>query len=202
MIKRLAAIFFLASFLAGCSNAVTTTISDRYMTYQPRTIAVLPVVWTGESVKNKGVSETFRLMSSAKLKELNYGVSDPGVVDAAYEKLGQSAASTAPEKLAAVTGSDAVLYIKIRQWDVSRFVTYASLTVEADYELYSASGERLWQARYSTRDADLRLDKKSLEYAIITAYEPKVQRFVDAVFTTLPGYSGRTQARTFFQWLP
>ncbi len=201
MIKRLSALLLLVLLAAGCSNAVKTTISDRYTASQPRSIAVAPVVWSG-GVEDKGVAETFRTMTAEKLKELGYGVVSPEDVDAAFGKLGPAAASKTPAELAVLAGTDAVLFIKIREWDISRFVTYASLKVKADYELYSATGERLWTANYSISDADLRLDRSSMEYAIIKAYEPKVQRFVDAVFTTLPKAQARSNARTFFQWLP
>lgn len=202
MIKRLSCLFFLAVLLAGCSNSVKTTLSERYRAYSPKTVAVAPVVWEAEG-ESKDAANTFRTMTAEKLKELNYRVVPLSAIDDTYLKLGSSnMAAKAPSELATLLGSDAVLFIKIRQWNIDRFVTYASLTVEADYELYSASGERLWMAGYSTRDADLRLDKKSMEYAIIKAYEPKVQRFVDAIFTTLPQANDRPDERTFFQWLP
>lgn len=202
MIKRLSCLFFLAVLLAGCSNSVKTTLSERYRAYSPKTVAVAPVVWKAEGESNDAAN-TFRMMTAEKLKELNYRVVPLSAIDDTYLKLG-SAAMTAknPSELAALLGADAVLFIKIQQWNIDRFVTYASLKVEADYELYSATGERLWRAGYSTRDADLRLDRKSMEYAIIKAYEPKVQRFVDAIFTTLPQANAETNERTFFQWLP
>ena len=201
MIKRLSALLLLVLLAAGCSNAVHTTLSDRFTVAQPRTVAVAPVVWT-DGDEDKGVSNAFRTMTAQKLKELNYGVLAAGDVDAAFGKLGAAAALKTPAELASLTGADAVLFIKIREWNISRFVTYASLKVEADYELYSAGGVKLWTANYSISDADLRLDRTSMEYAIIKAYEPKVQRFVDAVFTTLPKAQTRADARTFFQWLP
>lgn len=201
MIKRLSALFLLAVLLAGCSSAVKTTLSERYGMSSPGTVAVAPVVWeAGE--ENRDVAFTFRTMTAGKLEELNYRAVPLGSVDRAYAKLGAGASSKSPAELAMLLNADAVLFIKIREWTVSRFLTYASLTVEADYELYAASGERLWSAGYSTRDADLRLDKKSMEYAIIKAYEPKVQRFVDAVFTTLPVARASSGERTFFKWLP
>lgn len=201
MIKRLSALFLIALFLTGCSNAVKTTLSERYGMNSPGTVAVAPVVWEA-GVESRDAAGTFREMTAGKLKELNYRAVPLESIDKRYAELGASAATKSPAELAKLLGADAVLFIKIREWTISRFVTYASLTIEADYELYSATGERLWSAGYSTRDADLRLDKKSMEYAIIKAYEPKVQRFVDAVFTTLPGASARSGERTFFKWLP
>lgn len=202
MIKRLSCILFLAVLLAGCSNSVKTAISERYGAHSPKTVAVAPVVWQAEG-ESKDAGNTFRTMTAEKLKELNYRVVPLSAVDDTYVKLGSSyMAARNPSELAALFGADAVLFIKIKQWNIDRFVTYASLKVEADYELYSATGERLWRAGYSTRDADLRLDIKSMEYAIIKAYEPKVQRFVDAIFTTLPQANTRSDERTFFQWLP
>lgn len=202
MIKRLLPLFMLLAFLSGCANAVRTTLSERYAANSPGTVAVVPVFWQADA-EGKEVGYTFRMMTVEKLKDLNYRVVPPAAVDDAYIKLGSSSmAGKSPAELAALLNADAVLFIRIKTWTVDRFVTYASLKVEAAYELYSATGERLWKAEYATRDADLRLDRKSMEYAIIKAYEPKVQRFVDAIFSTLPQAQARTNARSFFKWLP
>ncbi|MBI5586963.1 MAG: DUF799 family lipoprotein [Deltaproteobacteria bacterium] len=202
MIKRLLPLFMLLAFLTGCANAVRTDLSERYAANSPRTVAVVPVFWQADA-ENKEVGYTFRMMTVEKLKDLNYRVVPPAAVDDTYIKLGSSSmAGKSPAELAGLLNADAVLFIKIKTWNIDRFVTYASLKVEAAYELYSATGERLWQAEYATKDADLRLDRKSMEYAIIKAYEPKVQRFVDAIFSTLPQAQAQTNARSFFQWLP
>jgi hypothetical protein len=42
-----------------------------------------------------------------------------------------------------------------------------------------------------------------MELAVQKIYEPRIQRFVDAVFTTLPpGEAKAGQRKTYFQWLP
>ena len=51
--------------------------------------------------------------------------------------------------------------------------------------------------------ADLGLDSRPMELAVHQAFEPRIQRFVDAVFSTLPPREAEeSQRKTYFQWLP
>lgn len=203
MIKRILAALVLV-VIAGCGNTVKTTLSERYGAARPLKVAVLPVVWEEQAADEANeVSYLFRTMTSQKLLSKNYRVIALEEIDEAFLKQGKAAFfARKPEEIAKSLGADAVLYTKVTQWDKSAFITYISLDIEALYEMYSASGERLWDAEYVTEEADITLDTSSAEYAVLKAYEPRVQRFVDIVFTTLPDSEATGQTRKFFQWLP
>lgn len=196
--------FFIVLALAGCSNAVKYTVSEQYGRTRPYTIAVMPVI--REDAAEEGgaeVSRLFRTMSAERLKNMNYGVATLEDVDGKVLKQGANrSALKTPRETAAELGADAVLYIYITDWDTRLFVTYASLRFKARFELYSKDGAKLWQASHGWGDADLRLDRNSLELAVIKAYEPQVQRFVDLVFATLPPGEPPKDNERYFDWLP
>ncbi len=204
MIRRYLILTALLAVMYGCANPVKSTLSPRYNDSRPYTIAIAPVAWEGQSDgEDKEIARLFRTMTGEKLNAMNYRVVAPE--DPEIKKPDSQAKDVAglSRQLAADLDSDAVLYIHITGWDKDRMVTYAALAVKARFEIYSSGGEPLWRAEYSTKESDLRLDKKPLEMAVIKIYEPRVQRFVDAVFSTLPqgGVPKRAQ-KTFFQWLP
>jgi len=106
-------------------------------------------------------------------------------------------------EIAALLKADSVLFIRIKEWDKDNLLPYKSLNIEAAFELHSAVGKVLWKAEYSTSEADLGLDSRPMELAVHNAFEPRIQRFVDAVFSTLPpGEADTSQRKTYFQWLP
>ncbi len=205
MIKKIIGAFIPLILVTGCATPIQYTVYDQYLRIRPHSIAILPVEWNdADDNEAKDVSYLLRTMTREKLNSMNYRTVPFEEIDEKYLKQGRSWFSgKRPEEIARFFNSDAVLYIRVGEWNKIRFVNYASLKVQASFELYSARGTRLWQAEYKDRDMDLRLDTKSMEFAIIKAYEPKVQRLVDASFITLPQGEGRKEAtQTFFQWLP
>ena len=50
-----------------------------------------------------------------------------------------------PETLAKLFGSDAVLYVAIKQWDAKFALLTTVVTVEFDYKLVSKDGVELWK---------------------------------------------------------
>lgn len=206
MIKiRFASILMLLLLVAaGCGNTVETTLSEDYRRLNPYRVAVLPVVWEEEAADDApSVSYLARVMAVEKLKSMSYSVVPLETVDEGFLKEGTAASfKRPPSEIASMTGADALLYTRIIEWDKSSFAAYASLDIEASFELRSKDGTTLWSALYSTGDRDLRLDTESMELAIHKAYEARLQRFVDIVFKTLPKAEDPAGAREFFRWLP
>ncbi|MBI5970006.1 MAG: hypothetical protein HY884_02500 [Deltaproteobacteria bacterium] len=206
-------IFFTALFVltvfAGCSNSVTYTLSEQYAQTAKMGVAVLPVEWPASiweggrfsAAEDKAVSYLFRTMVYEKLKTKNLRPVALETIDEAYLKAGKSSLSgKTPQELAALFNADSVLSVKITGWDKTTLGGYASLTIDASFEMHGSEGTSLWVAQYSTKESDLRLDAASVEYSVIKAHEPRIQRFVDAVFSTLPDSPARQDG--YFQWLP
>ncbi len=202
MTKRVIASFllFLFNVVSGCSNGPVYTISDDYRSVPPRTVVVLPV---GGTVEDANVKRLFRLMTFERLKSMNYAVFDLEEVDEKYLRLGSGRfKEMSPAEVSKLFGADAVLYTTITEWEEKLLVTYASLEIEADFELFSRKGKRLWEATYSTKESDIKMDKTTIEVTVIKVYEPRIQRIVDAAFSTLPFRPGGKEEKRFFDWLP
>ncbi len=203
MIKRIFVALVIVT-ITGCAKPVSYTLSGRYMLLRPVVIVVPPVEWgPGVETKREGVDELLRTIVIEKLKSLNY---DARTFEDAAAGAGPSVRKDPegmpPHELARTLKSDGVLYMEITEWDEKLFVTYASLRVGVNFELYSATGEMLWRAGYRTKESDLRLDKPTMELAVIKTFEPRLQRLVDLVFATLPSGPERTGEKRFFDWLP
>jgi hypothetical protein len=186
----------------GCGKTVSYRLSDEYAISSPKSVAILPLA---SDVKNAD-RESLQLFRSAiysKLKEKNFRVLPLTIVDDAAVKLGVDyVAHMKPNEAAALFKTDAVLYGTLSDWDVDAFVTYASLKVGASFALYSSDGTRLWKASYDTTERDTRFDKTQLELAVVKAYEPRIQRIVDAVFYTLPPVKIMSEKKRYYDWLP
>ena len=199
MFKKTSILILLLALMAGCSHAVKHTVSTEYYRLKPHTVALLPVVWKGDAkaAEKSEVSIVFNGMLAEKVRSLGYAVTVVAEDDA------RAAESTPPAELARRFGAETVMYSSITGWDTDQLATYAALTLKGRFSLYSANGSELWKAEHVSKKSDLRLDKRPMEIAIIDAWEPKVQRFIDIVFATLPQSEApaRTQER-YFDWLP
>jgi hypothetical protein len=178
----------------------TYTISEDYGSLSPRTVVILPV---GGDVEDANVKRLFRTMAFKRLKSLNYGVLDLEEVDEEYLKVGSGRfKDMEPGEVSRFFGADGVLYTRITKWKEKLLLTYASLEIGAGFELYSANGTMLWEAAYTTKESEIKFDKGSMELAVINVYEPRIQRVVDAIFSTLPPGLSRKEEKRFFDWLP
>lgn len=190
---------FVLAFSIGCSSIkFDHKLSEDFSKHKVSKVAVAPIVWQAEPNANQtGASSLLGSMATERLAALNYQPiaaqeADSNALDPnrqAYE-------------LAALTGSDAVLVIKVMKWHESFFATYASIRINAVIELYSADGAMLWSARYRKKESDIRLDKEAMELSILRAIEPKLQRLVDSAFETLPRSDAQAPKKTYFRWLP
>lgn len=204
MTRKIFPVFFIMLLLAGCGGpAVDYTLSDQYRLARPYTVAVLPVEWASEAPEDKDVSHLFRIMSYERLGAMGYRLVPIEAVDALYLKGGLKATAARPKpEIAGELGADGLVVVRVNGWDKGALAGYASLGMEAELAMYSMKGEQLWSADYKTSESDLSLDAEQNELAVVTAYEPRIQRFVDAVFTTLPQAEAPKSERTFFDWLP
>lgn len=200
-----AAVAYILFALSACTHNVKFELVKNYQDVKPYVIAVLPVIWDSRPDLNDAnverAARLFREMSFERLKSMDYGLIRLEAIDGAYkEKSGFASAKTAD--VAKALNADAVLFIRVTDWDTSLFAAYSALKLKAVFELYSKDGTLLWQAKYKTKESDIRLERKPVELAVITAYEPRVQRFIDAVLATLPKGEPPSERRTFFEWLP
>lgn len=202
-LPRLMTILALSLLFSGCAAGVKHTLYERYEKVKPSTAAVLPVVWDNEPEGKKeaaAVAGLFRQMSFEKIASMGY---KPQPLDETDKRLAGLNPSQRPAKDAlAALKTDSALLIRIIDWDSSMIAAYSSLKVKALFELYSKDGELLWKASYSTKESDAKLDVKPMELAVLKAYEPRVQRFVDMVLSTLPRAEEPPSGETFFEWLP
>ncbi len=199
--KKLLTIILLLSFaLSGCGPGVKKTVSDKFSFFAPHTVAILPLKFAGANSNGRpeaGVEALFNKMIANKLSQMNYRPLGAAEVDKRLDNTERE-----PREMAGLMGTDAVLYTTITEWKSDIVVRYAYLKVTATFELYSSGGTLLWKATHDIRESDIRLEKKPLELAIIKAYEPSVQRFINIVFSTLPASESRPEEKSFFKWLP
>ncbi|HAO93722.1 MAG: hypothetical protein A2X99_07540 [Deltaproteobacteria bacterium GWB2_55_19] len=186
--KKIFLSMLLLILACGCSPSVKKTISPGFSELRPAVVAVMPVEWASPGAKEDAdIAALFRKLTAGKLKSLNYAALPLEEVDA--KGTGSNA--------------DAFLYIHIKDWDRDSFAGYVSLRVDAAYEMYSKDGVRLWSSEYSTKESDLSLDERSREYGVFGTYEPRIDRLVEALLSTLPpGEAAKTAEKKFFQWLP
>lgn len=186
--KKIIVSIMLLILAYGCSPSVKNTVFPGFSETQPGIVAVMPVKWdTAGAKEDAEIAALFRKLTAGKLRSLNYAPLPLEDVDARGMD----------------SKADAFLYIHIKDWDEDSFAGYVSLRVDASYEMYSKDGARLWTAEYSTKESDLNLDERSREYGVFGTYEPRVERLVEALLSTLPpGEPAKTAEKKFFQWLP
>lgn len=186
--KKIFLSILLLTLAYGCSPSVKKTLSPGFSELRPAIVAVMPVKWASPNAKEDAdIASLFRKLTAGKLKSLNYAALPLEEVDA-----------KGTDSIA-----DAYLYIHIKEWDRDSFAGYVSLRVDAAYEMYSRDGVRLWSSEYSTKESDLNLDERSREYGVFGAYEPRIERLVEALLSTLPPCApAKTAEKKFFQWLP
>lgn len=191
---------------SGCSSAIKHTLTPDYNEKMPNRVAVLPAEGNHE---NRDAQYLFRTMAYDKLIQKGYS---PVSLEAIDEKLIRSGIrrdefrSKTPKELAAIFGTEAILYITITKWDNTLFLGYASQKIEAEFALYHGDeGERLWKAEFNTKDSGMGLERDVIEFGVIKTYEPVIQRIVDAVFSTMPDnkiIATGSSRKTYYDWLP
>lgn len=205
MIRNIITYLFIVAIF-GCSSVIQHTLAPDYNAKMPNTIAVLPVEGYGE---DKDVQYLLRTMVQDKLIQRGYSPIPMETVDDRLIRSGvrrDQFRNKTSKELAAFLGADSVLYTTITEWDNTLFLSYASQKIKVKFELYDgAEGGRLWEAEFDTKDSDMGLERNVIELGVIKAYEPVIQRIIDAVFSTIPDSKIITKGssnKTYYDWLP
>ena len=212
--KKGIVILLFAILVAGCARPVRYKVSQEFFNTLPGTLAILPVEGEveGGGVEDAKVKELFRNAALKKLKAMNYNVLPVEQTDEAYAKYKGSGPHEKGEKRAKEVSAftelihaDSVLYIDITEWEEDFFLTYAALKLKAEFTLYSKAGAVLWHAKYSTKESEMRFDRELLKMGVIRAYEPRIEKLVDTVLSTLPPHplekKEEEKPKRFFDWL-
>ncbi|MFQ5586991.1 MAG: GNA1162 family protein [Thermodesulfobacteriota bacterium] len=206
--KREIAVLFLPLLLlmvaGGCSNKVDYTVEPQFERSVVETIAVMPV--GGDRGSEEG-RLLFREVANETLARSGYAVLPAEVVDKRLSSLtkGREGATdgVSREEMIKALDVDTVLFITITKWETPLLLYYASIKIEAEFELYSRQGEKMWTAEYSLGDSDFSADSDYLKVAVHGAYELMVVNLVDRVLATLPlRHRASTKGKGHFDWLP
>ncbi len=189
----------------GCASPVSYSVTDDYEELAPRKIVVLPVSGDFKTKLEPGAAEFLRAAVVDRLREKNYSVVFAEGPYADYPGGGVIDAATFSD-IASRFDADAILYGGLVGWEEKSTPVYASLSIKVAFGLYSTSGEELWNASYKTKESEASLDESSMELAVLKAYEPRIERAVEAVFRTLPalksGSSREESEKRYYDWLP
>jgi hypothetical protein len=187
--------------LSSCATPVDVNVSEDYLSINPRVIAVLPVFG---DVNRDGARELFRTMAARAAARKGYAVLDFEATDAALSSAAPSSKDgvVKPGDAARLLNVDAVLVIDVMKWKERAGAVSASLKIKTRFALYDTESFLLWDAEYSTKESGITLDKDAIEFSVVKAYEPRIQRVVDAVMSTLPQPRRAREKGKFFDWLP
>lgn len=206
MIKKFMLVCMAIFLVSSCSWTTTdNTLSDKFRKERPYTLAVLPVEWASDVPEKRKAIELFRAMSSDKLLTMGYRLVPLETVDAVYLKSDAPAMTEKPlAGMAEKLDADGLVLIQVADWDIDHLGSYASLNIEAAFSIYSKKGELIWNSSYKTSESDASpdFDSEPVDLAVVKAYEPRILRFVEAIFATLPQAEKPGSESTFFDWLP
>lgn len=197
----------LLVFFSGCGSAAKYALAPDYKEKMPNIIAVMPV--SGD-IGDKDAQYLFRTMAYEKLIQMGYSPIPLETVDDKLFRSGMKRGefhNKTPKELASMLGADSVLYAVVTEWDATRFLGYASMTLGAKFELYNgATGQKNWESEFETKDSDVSLEGNVVEFAVVKAYEPTVQRIIDVIFSTIPAIDKITSkinpSKGYYDWLP
>lgn len=141
-----------ASLLSGCSS--TQTNSWAFEDEGIRSILVAPVISESTQVGSDMLMYSTATFPIAEKGYYPYPVETVKMVleqEGLYEP--ERVYQMDSAKLASMFGADAVLKIKVNEWDAQYAVFNTTIFVDADYALYKADGTELWQdkAQYAWR---------------------------------------------------
>jgi len=148
-IKLVSMLSVVALGLSGCAGSFITKEEAFPKMYQARPVSILVI----PAVNNTTAAEATEYYATTVAEPLtrmgyyvlpievtNRLIQEQGVVD------GAQLANVDAGLFKTMYGADAVMYVKINQWDTSYFVVGGSVTVGIAYELVSTtSKEVLWQ---------------------------------------------------------
>lgn len=143
---RASALALLLGILSGC---VTTANKDltKFAAAQPRSILVIPVVNNSVDLT---AGDYFLSTVPVPLAERGYYVFPVNLVKRLLEDDGLADAAlvhaAAPDRLGALFGADAVLYVVVQKWEAKWILVSTKVTVEVQYTIRDAkTGTVLWE---------------------------------------------------------
>lgn len=141
-----------ASLLAGCSSP--RTVPWAFNDDSIRSVLVVPVVSESTQVGSDMLMYSTATYPIAEKGYYPYPVETVKMVleqEGLYEP--ERVYQMDPAKLASMFGADAVMKIKVNEWDAQYAVLNTTILVDADYTLYKADGTELWKdkAQYKWR---------------------------------------------------
>lgn len=137
----------LAFFMVGCATQAPRDMSA-FERAKPRSILVVPVVNRSLDVAAPNYVLSTLSVPVAEKGYYVFPVNTTKVVleqEGLYE--GDKIHEQPPAQLAKLFGADAVLYVRINQWDAKYAVLTTVVTVDFDYWMTGKDGEVLWKER-------------------------------------------------------
>jgi hypothetical protein len=145
MIQRLLLAGLLASLLAGCATTRVERDWSAFKAAAPRSILVVPTI--NKSLDVDAPNYVIAALP-VPIAERGYYVFPVNTVKYVLEQEGfyegDRIHQQPPAALAKLFGSDAVLYVTIKQWDAKYMVFTTVVTVDFDYRLVSKDGVQIW----------------------------------------------------------
>lgn len=186
--------------LTSCGGTISHKLSNEYPPKDLTTVTVLPI----SGFADPAAKEVFRSMIRTALSDKNFVVLLDSAAEEVYLRLGKvKFYSLDPKDMALAIGADMVMFCKVYKMEVTDTAGYKALDISAGYKLFDNKGELLWESDHEIGDSGFGFDPELNELAVIEAYEPKVQRLVDASFTTLPSLPHNiSESGGHYGWLP
>lgn len=142
---KLAAIAVCSTLLTGCVTQPVKRDQSALLAAAPRSILVVPTINRSLDVDAPNYVLAALPIPIAEKGYYVFPVNTTKVVleqEGFYE--GERIHQQPPETLAKLFGSDAVLYVAIKQWDAKYVFLTTVVTVDFDYRLVSKEGVELW----------------------------------------------------------
>lgn len=132
--------------LTGCVTQPTKVDQSAFLAAAPRSILVVPTINRSLDVDAPNYVLAALPIPIAEKGYYVFPVNTTKFVleqEGFYE--GERIHQQPPESLAKLFGSDAILYVAIKQWDAKFAVFTTVVTVDFDYRLVSKNGVELWR---------------------------------------------------------
>ena len=150
--KRLASLLLFLTLTPACAAtedpAVDYSAEEAWYRRAPRSVIVLPARNDTTAVE---AGRLFISTIAKPLVERGYYVYPPEIVAEILRREGiydEQAWDIPPQNFRRYLGADAVLYVRIENWDTSYMVVASSVAVTLEYRLVdTVSGETIWEDR-------------------------------------------------------
>lgn len=154
-LRKIAVVVVALGLLSACASAPEKKDYAKFRAESPRSILVVPVV---NNTVNVDAPNYFLATIATPVAERGYYTFPINLVKGVLEEDGLADANlvheAGPERLGALFGADAILYISIENWETTYAVLASVTTVSFTYVMKSATtGEELWR------------DKKTINYS-------------------------------------